>query len=139
MSHDSPISDPQAAGQQASPIAIVGMSCLFPKAPGLKEYWGMIRTGKDCVTEVPDSHWSASDYLDVICRAGREEHVALAIYGFLYGRGRDLWDSLRLVDVPANSIFLPHLMKSVAQDGKYYSIAHRPYRPALRLPRKKKL
>ena len=45
------------------PIAIVGMSCLFPKAQGLREYWRLLRRSEDGVTDVPPSHWSTDDYV----------------------------------------------------------------------------
>ena len=47
-----------------SPIAIVGMSCLFPGASGLREYWANVRDGVDAITPVPASHWSVADYFD---------------------------------------------------------------------------
>jgi len=50
--------------QTATPIAIVGMGCVFPGARNLTEFWRVIREGRDCITEVPQSHWKVSDYLD---------------------------------------------------------------------------
>jgi len=47
-----------------SPIAIVGISCLFPGASGLQEYWANVRDGVDAITDVPASHWSVGDYFD---------------------------------------------------------------------------
>ena len=47
-----------------SPIAIVGMSCLFPGASGLQEYWANVRDGVDAITDIPSSHWSVGDYFD---------------------------------------------------------------------------
>ena len=47
-----------------SPIAIVGIACLFPRAGGLQEYWANIRDGFDAITEVPEGHWALSDYFD---------------------------------------------------------------------------
>ena len=52
----------RAAAQ--SPIAIVGMSCLFPGASGLRDYWANVRDGVDAITEVPESHWTVGDYFD---------------------------------------------------------------------------
>ncbi|MBI5239958.1 MAG: SDR family NAD(P)-dependent oxidoreductase [Elusimicrobia bacterium] len=49
---------------RSTPIAIIGMGCLFPKAAGLEEYWGNIKGGVDAITEIPASHWSAADYFD---------------------------------------------------------------------------
>lgn len=45
-----------------NPIAIVGMGCLFPRAQGLKDYWRLLRTSEDGVTDVPETHWSLDDY-----------------------------------------------------------------------------
>ena len=47
------------------PVAIVGMSCLFPKADDLQAYWANIKNGVDAITPVPvGSHWNAADYFD---------------------------------------------------------------------------
>ncbi len=45
------------------PIAIVGMSCIFPGAPDLQTYWQNIVNGKDCIEEVPSHRWG-SEYYD---------------------------------------------------------------------------
>ncbi len=47
-----------------NPIAIVGMSGLFPKAKNYREYWQNIVDGVDCTEEVPASRWSLDDYYD---------------------------------------------------------------------------
>ncbi|GAF43306.1 type I polyketide synthase [Rhodococcus wratislaviensis] len=47
-----------------NPIAIVGMSGLFPKARNHREYWQNIVDGIDCTEEVPESRWSLDDYYD---------------------------------------------------------------------------
>ncbi|OUL25316.1 type I polyketide synthase [Nostoc sp. 106C] len=49
---------------QQNPIAIVGMASLFPKARNLREYWRNIVNKIDCITDVPDTHWSVKDYYD---------------------------------------------------------------------------
>jgi amino acid adenylation domain-containing protein/thioester reductase-like protein len=41
------------------PIAIVGIGCRFPGAPGPAEYWALLRDGIDAITEVPASRWDA--------------------------------------------------------------------------------
>ncbi len=47
------------------PLAIVGMSCLFPKAEDLTAYWANIKGGVDAITPIPvGSHWNAADYFD---------------------------------------------------------------------------
>jgi len=52
------------AQQTVCPIAIIGMGCLFPGAGNLLEFWRMIREGRDGISDVPQTHWSAEDYYD---------------------------------------------------------------------------
>lgn len=49
---------------QQNPIAIVGMASLLPKSRNLREYWRNIVNKIDCITDVPESHWSVKDYYD---------------------------------------------------------------------------
>ena len=48
---------------EPSPLAIIGMSCLFPKAEDLQAYWGNIKNGVDAISPIPErSHWKVADY-----------------------------------------------------------------------------
>src|SRR5438552_8848288 len=47
-----------------SPLAIVGIGCLFPKAAGLAEYWANIKSKVDGIGPVPPTHWNPDDYFD---------------------------------------------------------------------------
>ncbi|WP_433192150.1 SDR family NAD(P)-dependent oxidoreductase [Nocardia sp. CA-107356] len=47
-----------------TPIAIVGMSGLFPMARTHREYWQNVFVGTDCTQDVPESRWSVTDYYD---------------------------------------------------------------------------
>jgi acyl transferase domain-containing protein/acyl carrier protein len=50
---------------KSSPLAIVGISCLFPKADDLQAYWANLKNGVNAITPVPaGSHWNAADYFD---------------------------------------------------------------------------
>lgn len=44
------------------PIAIVGMSCIFPGAPSITEFWNNIIDGVDCVREATPEEWDAEFY-----------------------------------------------------------------------------
>jgi acyl transferase domain-containing protein len=46
------------------PLAIIGISCIFPEADGLDAYWHNIRNGVDAITDIPDTHWSPESYFD---------------------------------------------------------------------------
>lgn len=38
-------------------VAIIGMACIFPKAPDLATYWRNLRDGVDAITDVPSARW----------------------------------------------------------------------------------
>ncbi len=46
------------------PLAVVGLSALFPKASNAEEFWSNIRCGVNAITEVPSTHWNPADYFD---------------------------------------------------------------------------
>ncbi|HWP96053.1 MAG TPA: SDR family NAD(P)-dependent oxidoreductase, partial [Syntrophomonadaceae bacterium] len=39
------------------PIAIIGISGRYPQARNLQEYWNNLKTGKDCIIEIPQERW----------------------------------------------------------------------------------
>lgn len=45
-------------------IAIIGASGRFPKALDLLEFWENIKSGRDCIEEVPFSRWDIAKYYD---------------------------------------------------------------------------
>src|SRR5437763_2146305 len=47
-----------------SPLAIVGLGCLFPKADGPRAFWANVRNKVDGITPVPPTHWDPADYFD---------------------------------------------------------------------------
>jgi acyl transferase domain-containing protein/NADP-dependent 3-hydroxy acid dehydrogenase YdfG len=49
---------------QAAPIAVVGVSALFPGSTDATGFWRDILVGRDLITEVPSSHWLIDDYYD---------------------------------------------------------------------------
>jgi len=46
------------------PIAIIGMSAIFPQADNLQDYWDNILNEVNAITEVPSSRWAIEDYYD---------------------------------------------------------------------------
>jgi acyl transferase domain-containing protein/NAD(P)-dependent dehydrogenase (short-subunit alcohol dehydrogenase family) len=48
--------------QIMEPLAVVGMSCLYPKAQSLQDYWANIKEKVDAITEIPDTHWDKDAY-----------------------------------------------------------------------------
>ncbi|CAM2067037.1 SDR family NAD(P)-dependent oxidoreductase [Sulfidibacter corallicola] len=72
----SPSSQPSEPGPEPShpkpsndhakfpPIAVVGVSALFPGSQDKEGFWRDILSGKDLITDVPSSHWLVEDYYD---------------------------------------------------------------------------
>jgi acyl transferase domain-containing protein len=49
---------------QRQPIAIVGVSAIFPGSHDANGFWRDILAGKDLLTDVPPTHWRIADYYD---------------------------------------------------------------------------
>ena len=49
---------------QRQPIAIVGVSAIFPGSHDVNGFWRDILAGKDLLTDVPSTHWRIDDYYD---------------------------------------------------------------------------
>ncbi len=46
------------------PIAIVGLSALFPKSRNLREFWSNVVSAADCIDDVPAGHWDVDEHYD---------------------------------------------------------------------------
>jgi acyl transferase domain-containing protein/acyl carrier protein len=46
------------------PIAIVGLSALYPKSRDLREFWGNVIAAADCIEDVPATHWDPAEHYD---------------------------------------------------------------------------
>lgn len=44
------------------PIAIIGLSCRFPKADSPQAFWELLRKGVDAITEVPSDRWDVDEF-----------------------------------------------------------------------------
>ena len=51
-------------------VAIVGISCLFPKANDHHQFWSNILEGLDCIEEIPAHRWSIDQYYNPEAPAG---------------------------------------------------------------------
>jgi len=47
-----------------SDIAIIGMACVLPKAPGLEDFWENIWDKTDAISEIPADRWDWRKYYD---------------------------------------------------------------------------
>ena len=74
-------SDRSGSNHHAAPIAIIGIGCIFPGARDTRQFWKNIVTGQDCITDVPSSHWSRTEYFDADPK--RADHVYCTRGGFI--------------------------------------------------------
>ena len=49
---------------QSTPLAVIGMSSIFPQAHNLQEYWENILNKVDAIVDIPASRWKIDDYYD---------------------------------------------------------------------------
>jgi acyl transferase domain-containing protein/pimeloyl-ACP methyl ester carboxylesterase/acyl carrier protein len=61
------VSTPAIAGTKSErttfePIAIIGMSGIFPMARDLNQFWENLVEGKDCISEIPKDRWDWREY-----------------------------------------------------------------------------
>jgi len=75
-----PVSRPGQRQPHPFDVAIVGMSCLLPKAQDATTYWDNILNKVDAVTEVPSDRWDWRKYYDP---AGTADTVNSKWGGFL--------------------------------------------------------
>ena len=50
--------------QTRSPIAVVGVSAIFPGSQDEGGFWRDILAGRDLITDIPETHWLVNDYYD---------------------------------------------------------------------------
>jgi len=43
-------------------IAVIGMSCRFPQADNVDAYWQVLKSGRNCIREVPPERWPLDDF-----------------------------------------------------------------------------
>ena len=55
-----PESRPTSKAVEHDDVAIIGISGRYPMANDLAQFWENLKSGKDCITEVPADRWSAN-------------------------------------------------------------------------------
>ncbi|MEU6057368.1 beta-ketoacyl synthase N-terminal-like domain-containing protein, partial [Streptomyces sp. NPDC047097] len=46
------------------PIAIVGLSALYPKSSNVRDFWANVVSAADCIDDVPAGHWDVDEHYD---------------------------------------------------------------------------
>ena len=55
-----------------TPLAVIGIGCLFPKSAGTGFYWANVKQGVDCIGDVPPTHWLTG----CTCAGWNQEHCS---------------------------------------------------------------
>ncbi len=67
--------------EPAARVAVVGYAARFPGAPDADEFWELLRTGRDAISEVPGDRWDADEFFDA--EAGVAGKVVTRRAGFV--------------------------------------------------------
>lgn len=62
--HSYPLRTSETALKNRHPIAIVGIGAMFPGSGTTHGFWRDILAGRDCVGDVPATHWLVEDFYD---------------------------------------------------------------------------
>ncbi len=62
VQHSAEPARPSDSGRKA--IAIIGISGLYPLASSLEEFWENLKSGKNCITEIPENRWSLNGFYE---------------------------------------------------------------------------
>jgi len=64
-------------------IAIIGVSGRYPLSRSLEEYWENLKSGRDCIREIPKNRWDYQDFYDPDPRMANEGKAYCKWGGFL--------------------------------------------------------
>ena len=64
-----------------TPVAIIGMGCIFAKSPDLKSYWHLLSSGTSGISDPPPTHANLMKYLDPDPK--RPDHIYTNRGGFI--------------------------------------------------------
>ncbi|MCB0208007.1 MAG: methyltransferase [Anaerolineae bacterium] len=53
-----------ASVDRSEDIAVIGLSGRYPQAEDVREFWGNLKQGRDCITEIPHDRWDHALYYD---------------------------------------------------------------------------
>ncbi len=81
--HKTPLS-PEAmstATEVREPIAIIGISGRYPMAETLNDFWENLKSGKDCISEIPEDRWSLDGFFNPNDKEAISSHQSYSKWG----------------------------------------------------------
>jgi acyl transferase domain-containing protein/pimeloyl-ACP methyl ester carboxylesterase/acyl carrier protein len=103
------------------PIAIIGMSGIFPEARDLNEFWENLLEGKDCIREIPKERWDWRSFYGDPKQENNKTNIKWG--GFI--QGIDEFDSLffgispreaEIMD-PQQRLLMTYIWKAIEDAG----------------------
>ena len=70
----------QRLAKYSAPLAVIGMACRFPAADTPEEFWQLLQTGRDLMTEIPRQRWPVDDYYDPVPGTPGKSYVREAAF-----------------------------------------------------------
>ncbi|TYQ17736.1 UNVERIFIED_CONTAM: polyketide synthase PksL/polyketide synthase PksN [Acetivibrio alkalicellulosi] len=55
---------PESINRKECDIAIIGLAGQYPQADQVDKLWEVLKTGKDCITEIPEDRWNMNEIFD---------------------------------------------------------------------------
>ncbi|MFJ6208621.1 beta-ketoacyl synthase N-terminal-like domain-containing protein [Lysinibacillus sp. NPDC092081] len=54
----------QTQNSSIQDVAIIGLSGRYPEADDIYEFWGNLKRGENCITEIPNDRWNWEEYFN---------------------------------------------------------------------------
>lgn len=70
------------------PLAVVGMACNFPGSNTPEDFWSLLESGEDAVTEIPSDRWDTDEFFD----------ADPSVKGKIYSKAGGFIDTIELFD-----------------------------------------
>lgn len=62
-------------------IAIIGISGMYPQANNVEQFWENLKTGRDCITEIPSDRWSLDGFFHPNMEEAVEQGLSYSKWG----------------------------------------------------------
>ncbi|HET8797303.1 MAG TPA: beta-ketoacyl synthase N-terminal-like domain-containing protein, partial [Thermoanaerobaculia bacterium] len=81
---------PRRRASESQPIAIIGISGMYPEAATLEEYWRNLESGRNCIREIPPDRWSLEGFYEPDPEAAVEQGKSYSKWGGFLERFAEL-------------------------------------------------
>lgn len=115
-------------------VAVIGLSGRFPKADSIDEYWVNLKSGRDCISEIPSERWSMTDFFEPDIRVARNNSKSYSKWGGFVS-GVDLFDPAFFKISPREALRIDPQERLFLEEA-YHCIEDAGYTPATLTPKR---